>query len=330
MSKGDRIAQKFDTEHNEFVVEDNVSDNLVGIASYFDEPFADPSFVPTYFVSKLARSKVTVALSGDGGDENFAGYSKYVVDQAENKIRRLLPSSVWRGIGGPAAQVFRNFSSVYSSKAASLMESMSRDPASAFFLTNAFFRQNVWDYLVDGNFHTKTGGYDPSELTRKHYSNADTDDHLQKILYTDIKTYLPGDILVKVDRMSMANSLETRAPLLDYRVVEYAAGISSGLKLKGTEKKYILKKSSEAVLPEEILYRKKMGFSVPLAAWLRGEIRSIFESMVLDKDAFVNEVFQPGRLREIWHSHLEGRQDYSQELWSVLAFELWAKRYLQA
>ena len=283
--------------------------------------------MPTYFVSQLARQKVTVALAGDGGDENFAGYSKYYTDHVENRLRGLFPAGVRQNLFPGLARLAGLINSGPTRKAKSLLGTLALDPDEAFFITNSFFRRDVWNDLVTGELKRETQGYDPADITRAHYKNADTDDHLSSILYTDIKTYLPGDILVKVDRMSMANSLETRAPLLDYRVVEYAAQIPAALKLYGKEKKYILKKAFERMLPEDILYRKKMGFSVPLAHWLRHELRPTVEQFLLSSNSGVANFFEPAGIRNLWQRHLAGDDQFTQELWSLLAFELWWQQY---
>jgi len=220
-----KVAEQFKTDHHELTVKETVEDNLTDIAQYFDEPFADPSFVPTYFVSKLARSMVTVALAGDGGDENFAGYEKYQHDQLENKIRALVPSILQGSFLNKGSNFLFNSDNKQMRRASSLLSSLSVAPDTGFFITNAFFSEQLWDKLVRDEFKSELSGYNPADITTDIYQSADTDNHLSKVLYTDIKTYLPGDILVKVDRMSMANSLETRAPILDYRVVEYAATI---------------------------------------------------------------------------------------------------------
>ena len=209
-----------------------------------------------------------------------------------------------------------------------MLGSLSVDADSGFFISNSFFSQSLWDQLVRGEFQRELGQYNPSTITTNLYHSADTDDHLSKILYTDIKSYLPGDILVKVDRMSMANSLETRAPILDYRVVEYAATIPASLKLKDKESKYILKKTMEQLLTQETLYRKKMGFSVPLASWLRNEIHSIAESKLLSSNNGLSQFFEPAEVKKIWQQHQSGLRDYSSELWSMLVFELWWDNYI--
>ncbi|SOB75150.1 asparagine synthase (glutamine-hydrolysing) [Marinobacter sp. LV10R510-11A] len=322
-----KIAEQFKTDHHEFTVKDNVAESLSNIARFFDEPFADPSFVPTYFVSQLARQKVTVALAGDGGDENFAGYSKYYTDHVENRLRGMFPAALRHSLFPGLARLAGMVNSGPTRKAKSLLGTLAMDPDEAFFITNSFFRRDVWNDLVKGELKRETRDYDPADITRAHYQNADTDDHLSSILYTDIKTYLPGDILVKVDRMSMANSLETRAPLLDYRVVEYAAQIPAALKLHGKEKKYILKKAFERMLPEDILYRKKMGFSVPLAHWLRHELKPIVEQLLLSPNSGVANFFEPAGIRKLWEKHLADDDQFTQELWSLLTFELWWQQY---
>jgi len=324
-----KVANLFNTNHNEFTVKTNVSENLKKIAAFFDEPFSDQSFVPTYFVSQLARKQVTVALAGDGGDENFAGYSKYTVDQTENNIRNLIPSLVRRNLFPPLAQLMSSSNNPYLRKGCSLLNTLSVNPDRAFFITNSFFNEQIWNNIVIGDLKRETSNYDPAEITTHFYNKADTDNHLSKILYTDIKTYLPGDILVKVDRMSMANSLETRAPILDYRVVEYAASIPSSMKLKKNEKKYILKNCLSNLLPHDILYRKKMGFSVPLAQWLRHEIKTIANDHLFKPNAGISYFMDTNKLLQLWEAHQSGKWDYSKELWSILIFELWWQNYME-
>ena len=323
-----RVAEQFKTDHHELTVKETVADNLTDIAGYFDEPFADPSFVPTYFVSKLARTMVTVALAGDGGDENFAGYEKYLQDQLENKLRSLVPSIVPASLFGRGSRMLFDRDNRHLRRGASLLSSLSATADTGFFISNTFFSQQLWDRLVRDDFRSKLSGYNPADITTDLYNSADTDNHLSKVLYTDIKSYLPGDILVKVDRMSMANSLETRAPILDYRVVEYAATIPASLKLHDKESKYILKKTMERLLTDETLYRKKMGFSVPLANWLRNEINHIAESRLLAPNNGISQFFKPDEIKKVWQQHQSGARDYSSELWSMLTFELWWERYM--
>ena len=175
----------------------------------------------------------------------------------------------------------------------------------------------------------RLGDYDPFSVTRHYYHKADTDDHISKILYADLKTYLSG-ILVKVDRMSMANSLEVRSPILDHEVIEFAASVPARLKYNRGEKKYILKQSFRQILPKEIMHRKKMGFSVPMADWLRGELKDLAKGHLFDKESWLREFFHVRHLETIWEAHQAGRRNYATILWSLLMFELWHKTFMRS
>lgn len=323
------VADQYKTDHHEFTVRKTVEENLEHIVSFFDEPFADPSLVPTFFVSELARKQVTVALAGDGGDEVFAGYEKYAVDATENNVRASIPKVLRDTVCAGLAKALHGNPVSLLKRAGSLMHSVSIDPAMGFYVSNSMMTDQTWDALVKDEFSATLAGYHPSKLSVDYYHRADADDHLSRILYTDIKTFLPGDILVKVDRMSMANSLEVRAPLLDYKLIEYAARIPSFLKFNGKEKKYILKEVFKPLLPDDILYRKKMGFSVPLASWLRNELKSICESKLLSSTAGLCEFFEAKQIHKLWQQHISQNYDHSRVLWSMLMFELWWQRYMK-
>ena len=322
-----QIAELFETNHNEYIAKQNLEQDFLEITRYFDEPFADASLIPTYYVSQLARKTVTVAISGDGGDENFAGYSKYMTDYRENRIRNRIPASIRQNLFKSIAHAIGRPNNSVLRKANSLLSSLAAEPDYAFFTTNCFFNTDLWQKIMNDDFRSAVGSYDPSYYTRQYYQAADTDDHLHKLLYTDIKTYLVGDILVKVDRMSMANSLETRAPLLDYKLMEYVATIPSHLKLHDGETKFILKKTLEKLLPHDILYRKKMGFSIPLAEWLSNEFNNLFEDTVLASESGVANYFDTSVIRKLWQAHLSGNHNHSDELWSLLIFETWWRNY---
>ncbi len=321
------VADKYHTKHHELYVHENVKTRLEEIAWFFDEPFSDPSLVPTYFVSELAKQKVTVALAGDGGDEIFAGYEKYSTDAIENRIRNLLPEFIRKTIS-PSFSFLSESNNVLFKKAGTLLNTLSISPDVGFFLSNAQITKRQWNYLIKDSIRTKLDGYHPEEITVDAYNKADAEDHLSKILYTDIKTFLPGDILVKADRMSMAHSLEVRAPLLDYEIVEYAARIPSSLKLHKGSKKYILKQAFNKLLPEDILNRKKMGFSVPLADWLKTEFNQLFESRVLNSESGISNYFKIKNIQAIWHQHNSNGADHSAQLWSLLMFQLWWDNYM--
>lgn len=323
------VADQYKTNHHELTVKSSVKDRLEYIVSFFDEPFADSSLVPTFFVSELAREKVTVAIAGDGGDECFAGYSKYTIDRIENNLRNKIPDYIRHNVFPKISSILSLVNSSVTKKGATLLKALSLESDYAFFLTNSFFDELLWSRVANDSFKRSIGDYHPAENTLNYYRHADSEDHLSKVLYTDIKTYLPGDILVKVDRMSMANSLEVRAPLLDYRVVEYAATIPSRLKLsKSGEKKYILKESFKKLLPDDILYRKKMGFSVPLAEWLRNDIRDLAESYIFDEYSGLTEYFDMFEVKILWEQHQSRAVDHATLLWSFLMFSMWWKNYM--
>ena len=323
-----QVAQQYHTDHHELTVTENVTDNLLNIASFFDEPFADPSMVPTFFVSQLARKKVTVALAGDGGDESFAGYQKYAIDHIENNLRNKVPAILRQSLLPKLAKLLEGRSSTLLKKGHTLLNTLSQTPEYGFYLTNNFCSDLIWNKVVKPDFKTKLGSYHPSSVSLDYYQHCDGPDHLSRILYTDVKTYLPGDILVKVDRMSMANSLEVRAPLLDYKVMEYAASIPSNFKFKEGEKKHILKEAFKPLLTDEILYRKKMGFSVPLADWLKKDIKGIAEDALFASNSGLSNFFDIAELKVLWQQHQNGSHNFSNELWSFLMFELWWQRYM--
>ncbi|MDB2330854.1 asparagine synthase (glutamine-hydrolyzing) [Alteromonas sp.] len=321
------IAEKYSTEHHEFTVHQNVAEQLEHIASFFDEPFADPSLVPTFFVSELARKAVTVALAGDGGDEMFAGYEKYTTDNIENKLRNKFPESVRKSIFPSLAKIVGALPGSLGRKGKSLLTSLSHDPAMGFFITNSMMTDDMWNKLVKPDVAATLNGYHPSQYTLDMYNKADGPDHLSKILYTDIKTYMTGDILVKVDRMSMANSLEVRAPILDYQVAEFAATLPSSQKYRDGEKKYLLKEVFKPFIPDSLLYRKKMGFSTPLDEWFRGELKALSESKLLQSTKGLNDVFNTASISSIWQEHQSRSKDHGIVLWSMLMYQMWFDRY---
>jgi asparagine synthase (glutamine-hydrolysing) len=321
------VADKYHTEHHEFMVHQNVADNLANIVAYFDEPFADPSLVPTYFVSQLARQQVTVAIAGDGGDEVFAGYEKYTTDATENSLRHRFPEFIRKKLFPKLANLLALSNATLCRKGKTLLTSLSHDPAMGFYFTNAQIEDRQWQQLVKPEINAALGDYHPSNLTLEAYAKSDGPDHLAKILYTDMKTYLPGGILVKVDRMSMANSLEVRAPLLDKDMVEFAATLPSGMKFKNGEKKHILKEAFKPLLPDGILYRKKMGFSVPLASWFRNEIKTIAQRHLIDDVKGLSTIFKQTQIQSMWDEHQSGKADHGAVLWSMLMFEMWYVKY---
>jgi asparagine synthase (glutamine-hydrolysing) len=320
-----QVSTLFSTEHHEEIVEPNAMDIVDKLAWHYDEPFADSSAIPTYYVSKIARSQVTVALGGDGGDESFAGYRRYKLDYYENRLRSHVPAALRRGLFGPLGRWYPAMAwapRIFRAKAT--FESLSRSPLEGYFNSISYFRPNDKARLFTADFRKQLGAYDSLDLFRHYYDQADTEDPLSKIQYVDIKTYLTDDILTKVDRASMAVSLEVRAPLLDHKLLEFAASMPSSLKLRNGTGKYILKKSLEPVLPRNILYRPKQGFAIPLDVWFRRELKELAESIIVKtEDGILDRNF----LTKIWNQHQKGLYDRSALLWSVLMFRKWRQTF---
>jgi asparagine synthase (glutamine-hydrolysing) len=322
------VSAQYNTEHREFTVANDALDDLERLFWHFDEPFADSSSLPTYHVSRLARQMVTVALSGDGGDENFAGYRRYWFDRFENSVRGLLP----QGARGP---VFGALAAMYPKadylpqplRAKTLLHNLSMPALDGYFNTMTWFTAAEKAALYRDDMRRQVGDFSPRDLFAEHFQNADTDDPLSKIQYLDMKTYLVDDILTKVDRASMAVSLEVRVPLLDHVFMERMAKIPSRFKLNGREGKYIFKKSLESRLPDSILYRKKMGFSVPLATWWKKDLKHSFETSVLHDDSFCGQLFQPSVMRKRWDDQQSGMKDNAYKLWILFALEKWAQNW---
>ncbi len=316
-----QVSEQFSTDHHEEVVEPNALEIVDKLAWHFDEPFADSSAIPTYYVSKIARSRVTVALGGDGGDENFAGYRRYKLDHYENRLRSHVPAAVRRSVFGPLGRWYPALAwapRVFRAKAT--FQSLSRTPLEGYFNTISYFRPDDKERLFTPEYRRRLGNYDSLEVLRHYYDRADTDDLLSKIQYVDVKTYLTDDILTKVDRASMAVSLEVRAPMLDHKFMECVASIPSSLKLHSGTGKYILKKALEPELPHNILYRAKQGFAIPLDTWFRRELKDMaYDIIVATKDDILDQRF----LMKIWDQHQRNSYDRSALLWATLMFRKW-------
>jgi len=319
------VSEHLGTEHHERVVTPEKIDAINKLSWHYDEPFADSSALPTYFVSQVAREKVTVALSGDGGDENFAGYSRYFRDLQENRMRRFLPAPLRKAFFGPLGAIYPKMDwAPRFVRAKSTLQSLAFDPVEGYFETMSTFRRYEKSSILSSDLNHRLGGYDSSDVFREYYDTADTDDPLSRIQYVDVKTYLTDDILTKVDRASMANSLEVRCPLLDHKLMELAASMPSTLKLKGTVGKYIFKKVLEKRLPSEIIYRNKMGFAIPLAKWFRNGMRDFAHAHIVERqDPYLSTSF----VNKIWNQHQSGYRDRSTQLWNVLMFRLWMDKY---
>lgn len=316
------VADRYRTRHFVDRVASDDFDLLEQLAGIYDEPFADSSAIPTYRVCQLARRHVTVALSGDGGDESFGGYRRYRLHMMEERMRRLMPASFRRGLFGAlgrwypkadwAPRVFR---------AKTTFEGLARGSADAYLHSVSIVRDEMRAKLFRPEFRARLAGYRANELFARHAARAGTDDPLALVQYLDLKTYLIGDINTKVDRASMAHSLEVREPLMDHPLVEWLASLPGALKVHGKEGKYLLKKAMEPSLPREVLYRPKMGFAVPLARWFRGPLRERLRERVLGATLAETGIFERKTLETLVDAHQSGARDYSAPLWTLLMFD---------
>jgi asparagine synthase (glutamine-hydrolysing) len=321
------VADRYQTKHYvDQVASDDFGliDTLVGL---YDEPYADSSAIPTYRVCELARKHVTVALSGDGGDESFGGYRRYQLHLMEEKLRAALPLGFRRPVFGLLGRLYPKADwapRVFRAK--TTFESLARDSVEAYLQSVSIVRAPMRARLFSGEMRASLGGYRVDDLFARHAARAGTDDPLALIQYLDLKTYLVGDINTKVDRASMAHSLEVREPLMDHPLVEWLGTLPSSFKMSGGEGKRLLKKSMEPWLPHDVLYRPKMGFAVPLIRWFRGPLRETVRSAVLGDTLRDTGFFEPRVLEELVSAHESGKRDYSGPLWSLLMFEGFLRR----
>jgi len=325
------VAERYGTAHRARRVQSDDYDLIDKLAWMYDEPYADSSAIPTYRVCQLARENVTVALSGDGGDESFGGYRRYRFHLMEEHLRAALPLGFRRPVFGLMGRVYPKADwapRVFRAK--STFEALARNSVEAYFNTISILRDPMRRRLFSRGFRAKLGGYNAVEVMRRHAQRSPTDDPLGLVQYLDLHTYLVGDINTKVDRASMAHSLEVREPLMDHPLVEWLSGLPSSLKINGQESKYLLKKAMEPYLPSEVMYRPKMGFAVPLASWFRGPLRARVRESLLGPLLADNGMFDQTYLRELLDDHQSGARDYSAPLWTLLMFEAFLRNVMGA
>ncbi len=322
-----KVADRYKTNHRvETVISDDF-DLIDTLAALYDEPYADSSAIPTYRVCQLARKHVTVALSGDGGDEALGGYRRYRMHLMEESMRSRLPYGVRNTVFGALGRIYPKADwapRVFRAK--TTFEGLARSSVEAYFHSVSILRGPMREALFSSKFKAELAGYSAFEVFNHHAEKSDTQDPLALIQYLDFKTYLVGDINTKVDRASMAHSLEVREPLMDHELVEWLATLPSSHKIKGQEGKYLFKKSMEPHLPNDVLYRPKMGFSVPLARWFRGPLRQRVRDAVLGERLASTGWFNPAYLRRLVDDHQSGASDYSAPLWTLLMFEAFLRQ----
>ena len=320
------VAGHCQTDHREEILPASFIEHLPRIVYHFDEPFADSSALPTFLLCQAARRHVTVALSGDGGDESFAGYTRYPAALGEERWRNAVPA-VWRGL---ALNLARScFSPLY--RGFTPLENLNQDLAGAAARTVFCFADDMKQALYRPAFAQQLHGPSAAQRFRESFPDNGGLPPLSRLQAYDLKSYLPEDILTKVDRMSMAHSLEVRAPLLDYRVVELAASLPPEWKLDQSGGKVIFKEALKDFLPAEVFSRKKMGFSIPVGEWFRNQWRPLGERFLLGERFFERGYFEPAAIKKIWHSHQSNRPwiiDLGERLWALLVLEIWHRLFI--
>jgi asparagine synthase (glutamine-hydrolysing) len=318
----DRIAAQFHTEHYRRTVGSDDFAAIDTLVAMFDEPFADASALPTWRVCQLAREHVTVALSGDGADEAFAGYRRLTFHHREDQARARLPRGLRRALFGTLGAVYPALGwAPRPLRARATLQSLALDSEEAYARSVAVTRAEARDALYSASFRRLRGDYRGEAPMIALMRQAPARSGLDRAQYADLKCYLPGDILTKVDRASMAVSLEAREPLLDHRLVEFAARLPENLRVRGTTGKWLMKQVMRPSLPEDVLFRPKMGFVTPIAAWLRGPLAGAARGIAERGTLTATGWFEPAAVAELVDAHLSGRADTSRTLWQLLMLE---------
>ena len=322
-----QVADRYQTDHRLEIVKSDDFDLIDTLAWLYDEPYADSSAIPTYRVCQMARKHVTVALSGDGGDESLGGYRRYRMHLGEEAVRGRLPHGLRRPLFGTLGRLYpkadwapRMF------RAKTTFQAMAMDSVQAYHHSMSLLRADQRERLFSPAFQRRLNGYNAIEVFHHHAKQAQTSDPLALIQYLDYKTWLVGDINTKVDRASMAHSLEVREPLMDHQLIEWLATLPSSLKVQGGEGKAVFKKAFEPLLPHDVLYRPKMGFSVPLAKWLRGPLAQRMRESVLSQRMLDSGYFNAAVLESMVKQHLGGQHDHSTSLWMLIMFDAFLRQ----
>ena len=318
-------ARKFGTEHHEFIVTPDICEVVDDLVRHFDEPFADSSAIPTYMVSKLAGEHVKVVLSGDGGDELFAGYTRYAIDRKRNgfaHLPRVVREGLMQSLGRslPHGAWGRNY-----------VHNVALEPVDRYIEDISIFTKLNKPSLYTEDFRQRLGATEAAARFREYAAHSRADNSLDPLLYLDSKTYLPGDILTKVDRMSMAVSLEARVPLLDHKLIEFVCTrIPAPMKMKGLETKHIFKRAVRDLVPAEILNRPKQGFGVPIDRWINEQLRDRVRGTLTEPRTMQRGYFEPSYVKLLLDEHERGRRDHATELWTLFMLELWHRAFVDA
>ncbi|MFA5794781.1 MAG: asparagine synthase (glutamine-hydrolyzing) [Candidatus Brocadiia bacterium] len=320
------VAEHFNTEHHEFIVRPDVIEILPKLVWHYSEPYADSSMLPTYYVARETRKHVTVALNGDGGDENFAGYQRYLA-------HKLASMPLYRLAGKPFNNLLNTVFPGYKPRTISgrlkrFTEAAGLTEAQRYLSWCACFNDAARHSLYSDDFSNRTKGAPAENYLLNCINQSPADNIIDRVLYADINTYLPEDLLVKMDIATMANSLEGRSPFLDHKLLELSASIPAGLKIKGLTTKYILKKALKGFLPDEILSRGKMGFGIPIGNWFRTSLKDYLKDIILSERSIKRGYFRREAVENLINSHASGKYDHTPRLWALLVLETWHRVFM--
>jgi asparagine synthase (glutamine-hydrolysing) len=325
-----RVAEHVGTEHHEFIVKPDAMEILPTLVEHYGEPFADSSAIPSYYVSRETRKHVTVALNGDGGDECFAGYERYAAMSVAQRYVKLLPAAIRNGVirnlanALPQAQSRKN----PLRKAQRFLDAASLSPVQRYLRWVSAFDDQAKRNIYSDEFRGETAAFSTVSFLEPWFARANGAGIVDASLLTDTMTYLPNDLLVKMDIASMTVSLEARSPFLDHHLMEFAASLPERLKLRGMTTKYLLKQVLKKFVPEENLTRAKMGFGIPIGHWFRGRMQSFLRETLLSEKALSRGLFNPDKVRQMIDHHVDRKVDHDQRLWSLLMLELWFERFI--
>jgi asparagine synthase (glutamine-hydrolysing) len=324
------VAERFSTDHHEFVVEPNAIEIMPKLARHYGEPFADPSAIPCFYLAEMTSRHVTVALNGDGGDESFAGYTRYLANDLvahlnwmPRPLQRLMPRLVKPLGEGSRSDQFR-------ARLQRFARWLAMEPYERYAYWLSAFRSSLRGEMLQPQFLAAIDGWQPEEVIGEPWRTSTANSRIDRMLDVDVNTYLPADLLVKIDIATMAYSVEGRSPLLDHQLMEFAASVPAQLKLQGMTGKRLLKGALRDILPGEILSRSKMGFGVPLRHWFRGELRDLPREVLLGGDSRVYAYVRPAAVRRMIDEHQNGFADHSLRLWVLLQLEMWHREVVES
>jgi asparagine synthase (glutamine-hydrolysing) len=324
-----RVAEHVGADHHEFIVRPDAMEILPTLVEHYGEPFADSSAIPSYYVSKETRAFVTVALNGDGGDECFAGYERYAAMSIAQKYAKL-PGALRNGVISNFVSALPGFDARQNPlrKARRFVAAASLPPVERYLRWVSAFDDAAKQNLYSDDFRHETAMFRTASILEPWFAKANGSGIVDAALLTDTMTYLPNDLLVKMDIASMTVSLEARSPFLDHHLMEFAASLPEKLKLRRLTTKYLLKRVLKKLVPAENLNRSKMGFGVPIGHWFRGAMQPFLRETLLSEKALARGLFQPEKVRQLIDSHVSVKADHSHRLWTLLMLELWFGRFI--